>query len=218
MKYDAGAKNEPRWPAAYALLRQHAAFAQTESEKLTRTLAIMWMLGHGDLHRKNLGMTHLRKDGQRHIRVAPMYDVSSAIGTRFDQTLAIGIARQQRFSGIGVRQWVAHAKECGLDPDRTLHIVRKIATHAPDAIAAARTTVRARDENRHQSSVDRRAEEMIRYAERRRRVFIDEMTQRRRKASSAATRELVGPSQADEASKSKAVKTPTPPPRGGFTH
>ena len=133
---------------------------------------------HGDLHRRNLGFTHFHKDGKRHIRLAPMYDVSSAIGTYLVQTLAIGIARQRRFSEIGVRQWLAHARECGLNPERTLLIVQNTVSHAPDAIATARATVRNRDENRHQDSVERRAEELIQYAERRKRVFTEEDSRR----------------------------------------
>ena len=184
-KYEQGSKDEPRWPTAYELLRRHAAHPDAECDKLTRMLASMWMLGHGDLHRRNLGFTHFDKNGRRCIRLAPMYDVSSAVGTYLEQTLAIGIARQQRFSGIGVRQWLAHARECGIDVERTLQIVNSTAAHAPDAIATARTTVRTRDENRHQESVDRRAEALIEYARRRHRVLTEEQAQRRRKASAA---------------------------------
>ena len=212
MKYDAGSKHEPRWPAAYALLQKHAAFTQIESEKLTRMLAAMWMLGHGDLHRRNLGFTHFHQDGRRHIRLAPMYDVSSAVGTYLDQTLAIGIARQNQFSGIGFRQWRTHAEQCGLPADRTIQIAARIARNAPDAIATARDTVRTRDENRHQASVDRRAEELLQYAERRRRVFINEIEQRERKTSS------VEPSGAHQANETKPASAMVPPPpRSGIT-
>ena len=210
MKYDAGTKNEPRWPAAYALLRAHAAHAEREgeSDKLTRMLAVAWLLGHTDLHRRNLGFTHQHSDGMRHIRLAPMYDVSSGVGTALDQTLALGIARQQRLSGIGIRQWLAHALECGLDPDRTLAIVRDTARRAPDAIATARATVRERDENRHQQSVDRRAEAMLQYARKRQRVLADEHAQRARKGT--ATRVLAPSKRAAQAA---AAKVPLPSER-----
>lgn len=175
-KYDAGTKNEPRWDAAYALLRAHGTDPEVETAKLTRMLAAMWMLGHCDLHRRNLGFTHVHTDTGPRIRLAPMYDVSSAIGTYLDQRLAIGIARQQNLAGIGTRQWFAHAGQCDLDPDHTLEIVRETVRDAPDAIAAARGTVRDRDENRYQHSVNRRAEELIDYARTRRRVFQEEET------------------------------------------
>ena len=186
LRDETGTESEPRWPAAYALLRTHAAPAEQESEsdRLTRTLAATWILGHTALHRKNIGFTHHHDHGMRHIRLAPMYDVSSAVGTALDQTLAIGIARQQRPSEIGIEQWLAHAHECGLDPDRTLAIVRDVARRTPDAIATARTTVRERDENRHQQSVDRRIEAILRHAhERQRSLLANGYTQSRKSYS-----------------------------------
>ena len=177
-KYDAGTKNEPRWEAAYALLRAHGTDPEVETENLTRMLSATWMLGHCDLHRRNLGFIHVCTDTERRIRLAPMYDVSSAIGTDLDRRLAIGIARQHNLADIGTRQWLAHARECGLEPDRTLEIVRHTMRDAPEAIAAARETVRGRDENREQHSVDRRAEELLGYARTRRRVFEEEESRR----------------------------------------
>ena len=177
-KYDGGTKNEPRWDAAYTLLRAHGTDPDVETAKLTRMLATTWMLGHCDLHRRNLGFTHVRTDSGRGIRLAPMYDVSSAIGTNVSRRLAIGIARQRNLAGIGPRQWLAHARECGLDPTDTLEIVQKTVRDTPEAIAAARETVGKRDENRYQHVVDRRAEELIDYARTRARVFEENHTRR----------------------------------------
>lgn len=177
-KYDAGTRNEPRWDAAYGLVRAYGTDAEVETAKLTRMLAATWMLGHCDLHRRNLGFIHVHAKTRPRIYLAPMYDVSSAIGTYLDRRLAIGIARQQALAGIGVRQWLAHARQCDLDPDQTLEIVRETVRDAPEAIAAARETVRDRDENRYQHSVDRRAEELVDYARTRRRVFQEEEARR----------------------------------------
>ncbi len=182
-KYDAGTPGEPRWPAAYALLRDHGIDGEGECTKLTRMLAVAWMLGHCDLHRRNLGFTHLDTDSRRRIRLAPMYDVSSAIDTRLDQRLAIGIARQQALAKIGIRQWLAHARECEIDPGATLDTVREVARGAAPAIAAAREAVRERDENRYQGAVDRRAEAMIRYAQTRSRLIEEESEYRLDSAS-----------------------------------
>ncbi len=206
-KYEGGTKQEPRWPTAYGLLRAHAAPGEWEgeSDRLTRMLAAAWMLGHTDLHRRNLGFRHWYSAGARHIRLAPMYDVSSGVGTRLDQTLAIGIARQRRLSEIGIRQWLTHARECGLDPDRTLAIVRDTAQRTPDAITTARATVRERDENRYQGAVDRRAEALLQYARKRERGFTEEQAQRARKGSAAR---VLAPS--ERAAQAAAAKVPLP--------
>ena len=181
-KYDMGTKREPRWEVAYTLLRAHGDRPEAETAKLTRMLAASWMHGHCDLHRRNLGFTQVCIDGARRIRLAPMYDVSSVIGIRLDRRLAIGIARQHALAGIGRRQWLAHAEQCGLDPEHTLALVRETVRDAPEAIAAARDTVRARDENGNQHAVDRRAEALIGYARTRRRVFGEEDSRRSRRA------------------------------------
>ena len=177
-KYDAGTKDEPRWEAAYALLRAHGTSPEVETAKLTRMLVATWMLGHCDLHRRNLGFTHVSTDSARRIRLAPMYDVSSAVGTYLSGELAIGVVREKNLTGIGPRQWLAHARLCGLDPDHTLEIVRETVRNAPEAVAAARETVRGHDENRYQGSVDRRAEELVHYARKRRRVFEEQEARR----------------------------------------
>ena len=178
-KYEGGTRTEPRWGEAYALLARFGLDSEAETAKLTRMLAASWMLGHCDLHRKNVGFSHVGTGTERRIVLAPMYDVSSAIGTRMERRLAIGIARQQALAGIGPRQWLTHAQQCALDPERTARIVRDVVRAAPEAIATARDRVRHRDENRRQDAVDRRTEAMIEYARTRRRIFEEEDARRR---------------------------------------
>ena len=69
------------------------------------------------------------------------------------------------------RVWIAHASECGLDPEETIKIVRATARGMPDAVAQARDEARSGDENKAQASVDRRVTEILRYADARHRVF-----------------------------------------------
>ena len=185
-KYEQGSKNEPRWKEAYALLRAHGVDPDAEQAKLTRMLAITWILGHCDLHRRNLGFTHQPTDGAPRIRLAPAYDVSSAIETIYDKTLAIGIAKARILQRIGPRQWITHAQQCGLDPDYTLEIVRETVRDAPEAIAAAREAARTEDENRLQATVDHRMEKLVEYTRSRQREFASQETRRAKK--NAATR------------------------------
>ena len=66
---------------------------------------------------------------------------------------------------------MAHATECGLDPEETIEIVRATARRMPDAVAQARDEARTSDENKAQASVDRRVAEILRYAGARHRTF-----------------------------------------------
>ena len=171
MKYDEGTPEEPRWETAYALLGRYAADPQTEQARLTRLLAATWALGHCDLHRRNLGFLHEPSPSPPRIRLAPAYDVSSTAGTRYTRHLAIRIGGETAIEHIGAHTWTEHARECGIDPAQTLSIVREVARDAPEALATAREAARGEDESDEQVDVDRRAEAIIRHAEKRMRAL-----------------------------------------------
>ena len=173
LKYDWGRKEEPRWEQAYAILARHSRDPTRAEGLLTRILAASWALGHTDLHRRNLGFVHTSPDEDFGVQVAPMYDVSSGIGiehtVRF--RMAIGIARQNFFQGIGPAQWLEHAKSTRQDRESVLAIVSQTLAELPEALAEARARAREEDENRNQPAVDRRVEGMFVYIEKRRQVW-----------------------------------------------
>ena len=172
LKYEAGWRTEPRWRECHRLLSARAEDPDAEHRRLTQILAATWLIGHCDLHRRNLGFLHAEAGPTASITIAPLYDVSSARGLKnIDQTLAIGIARQQGLTRIRPRVWIAHAGECGLDPEETIEIVRGTARRMPEAVAQARDEALAGDENKTQASVDRRVMEILRYAVARQRIF-----------------------------------------------
>ena len=173
LKYDWGRKEEPRWEAAYVILGRCARNPDSAQAMLTRILAASWALGHTDLHRRNLGFLHAPPDEPFGVDIAPMYDVSSGIGVektvRF--RMAIGIARQAAFHGIGPAQWLEHARTAGQDPATVLAIVSHALEDLPDALAGARRIARQEDENHNQRAVDSRAEQLLAYVEKRRREW-----------------------------------------------
>ena len=172
LKYDAGWRTEPRWRECHRLLSVRAKDPDAEHRRLTQILAATWLIGHSDLHRRNLGFLHAEDGTPPSITIAPLYDVSSARGLKnIDQTLAIGIARQLGLTRIRPRVWIAHASECGLDPEETIEIVRATASRMPDAVAQARDEARSSDKNKAQASVDRRVTEILRFAGARHRAF-----------------------------------------------
>ena len=182
LKYDRGGAQEPRWPRWYGLLKRYGEGAGKEWAKPTRALAATWLIGHGDRRRRNLRLQHSLRGEPFSVRLAPLYDVSSSVGvSALDRKLAIGVARQQRCSGIGPRQWLRQAVECGLDPEETLALARNVAGEMPEAVAAAGERAKTRDENRRQGAAGRRFERMIRYAETRRRVLEEDLARMRRR-------------------------------------
>ena len=173
LKYDWGRKEEPRWEAAYTILDRYGSNPSSAQAMLTRILAACWALGHTDLHRRNLGFLHAPPDEPFGVDIAPMYDASSGIGV--EQTvqfrMAIGIARQAAFDGIGPVQWLEHARTTRQDPAAVLAIVSHTLEDLPDALADARRIARHEDENRDQRAVDSRAERLLTYIEKRRRAW-----------------------------------------------
>ena len=194
-KYDGGRRDEPRWPSAYRLLAAHAADPEREQATLTRVMAAMWLLGHADLHRRNLGFRHAPADAPPALELAPVYDASNPFGTDFSDRLALPVAGQARLHSLQPRHWVLHSRDCGIDPGATLDIIRQLLRDLPDAIATAREQARTGDENVLQVHVDRRAKATLEKVQKRRRAFAQQ--------------------DAAQARRQPAQTTGTPPPRGG---
>ena len=167
-KYPTGVPGEPTWATVYRLLLEHAAVPDEACDEFTRLLACTWLLGHGDLHFGNLGFLH--EEGR--VRLAPAYDVSSSVATKYDKTLVLGVGGQRRAHKIGPARWRAHASACGLDPERVLAVVSGIVDAFQDAFAQARGEAATRDENRLQRQVDERCERVARHVRLRARHFV----------------------------------------------
>ena len=162
------------WRTAYALLRAHAADPDRATAHLTRALAATWMVGHSDMHRRNIGFAYTSPPAPHHAAVAPLYDVANSIGTRYD-TLALPISGQLQLHAIEPRHWARHANDYGLNRDVTFAILSDAVRDATDAIATAAATARSEDENLRQDDVDRRVELTLKYAETRSRVFRQQL-------------------------------------------
>lgn len=197
LKYDRDRPDEPRWERAYALLRDYAPDPEQAQATLTAVLAAAWGLGHVDLHRRNLGFLHAEPDEPFGIELAPMYDVSSGLGieNRVDFLLSIGIGRQRRPSELGPVQWLEHARTCGQDPTAIVAIVTGVLKDLPDALADARRKAREEDENVEQAAVERRANAVNSYAERRTRTWTENLTRlqkRNARGVNASAAEIAG--------------------------
>ena len=160
------------WAKAYHVLRQGAEDPDAECDALTRFLAATWMLGHGDLHRGNLGFrVSAPGEGPKRVSVAPAYDVSSAVGSPYSNELVLGIGGQRHPAKVKPGSWREHARTCGLDAARTRDAVADVAARLPDAFADAKRICAAQDENREKDSVAARTEKTARHVRARAREF-----------------------------------------------
>ena len=171
MKHWMGAPNEPSYPRIHAILRRHGR----DGAGLTRFLAASWMLGHGDLHRGNIGLTASSPmNGRKSVNLAPAYDVSSAVGTDYDLGFALPVGGRHAFDAIGIPEWAKHAQSCGEDRELTLALVAEIADRLPDALAQAIRMAKEADENRAQAAVDKRANAMLQRAHAMAKAFAEQ--------------------------------------------
>ena len=169
LKYEESLRNQPRWPELYGLVGREEEGrregALREAERVTEMLALAWLVGHSDLHRRNVGIAHAMGKEGRIGRLAPLYDVSSSVGNPVvSNHLAIGVGGQKTYGEIRPGHWVRHAEQCRLDPGETLETVRRIAGKLPGALEEARDAARGEDDNREQPAVDRRMEQVLRHA------------------------------------------------------
>ena len=170
-KYDNGLGNGPQWPDAYRLLRERGKQPDTGTAFLTRVLAAAWMLGNGDLHRRNLGFLHAPGSEAPAIGLAPLYDASSAAGTRYHRGLAVGMEGVTQPERITPARWVRHSAACGVPADITLAALEDLFRTLPDALATARARARDVDEYVSRAAMDRRVEATVRHVEARERGY-----------------------------------------------
>ena len=91
LKYESGWRTEPRWRECHCRRSARAKDPDAEHRRLTQILAATWLIGHSDLHRRNLGFVHADASTTPSITTAPLYDVSSARGLKtIDQGASLG--------------------------------------------------------------------------------------------------------------------------------
>ena len=131
---------EPGWDALYALFRAWSGDPRTDCRRLTRFLAASVMLGHCDLHRRNVGVRHTGMRERFAVELAPAYDVSTSAGLGIPmerRRLALPIGGEGHPGAIGAAEWDRHADTCGEGREEVRSIVKDVAERLPDAVAQA---------------------------------------------------------------------------------
>ena len=150
------------WRELHAMLSAGASNPEAERAHLWATLAACVMLGHRDLHRRNLGILHAPAGEDRHIELAPLYDVSSMEGQAdgYTRALPIPVGGARAIDEIGEAEWVTLATECDQTPDGVLAAVRGIAQNIDDALAQAIESATHEDEWRNRGEAQRRLKQV----------------------------------------------------------
>lgn len=128
-----------RGPTAHMILRllRDSRAPDQDLYRFVDALVLNHLLGAPDVHAKNYAVLLVG----RQVRLAPMYDVASALpyeAEREDHELdraAMAINGEKRFGYVTGHDWAAFARSNGLDADRVVDRVRDLAERLPDALA-----------------------------------------------------------------------------------
>jgi serine/threonine-protein kinase HipA len=137
-----------------ALLRAHSSRPHEDVGTFFDSLAFNWLIAGTDAHAKNYSVLH---GGGGRVRLAPLYDVASALP--YDELdprrikLAMKIGGEYRVRDIGARQWRRLASDVRLDPDETIARVRRLASLIPERASAIKD--RVKEEGLRHPIVDR---------------------------------------------------------------
>lgn len=133
LKYQSDGGPSPS--AIVRLLREHSNDRVADVLAFVDALAFNWLIGGTDAHAKNYSVI---LGGRRQVRLAPLYDVASALAyleldaRRLKSAMRIG--SRYRLDDIGRHEWLALADELALDGGDTLMRIVSLATALPGAV------------------------------------------------------------------------------------
>ena len=130
---------ETGWKELRKFVIDGAEDKQAEEEHFWTMLSAITVLGHRDMHRRNIGIRYNREDEPYSTEIAPMYDVSSMDEQRGDdcRTLGMHIGGTFDLDAIEENDWVRLATKCETDVDQALWLVKDTARRMPDALERA---------------------------------------------------------------------------------
>lgn len=127
-----------------SVLREHSTRREEDVARFVDALLFHWLIGGTDAHAKNYSLLIAP---QNQIRLAPLYDLSSALP--YPQqippraaTLAMKIGGKYKLQAIGAREWEKQAAELKIDFEALRARLLHLAEMLPDAAAIVGATMR----------------------------------------------------------------------------
>lgn len=115
------------------LLRMHSSRSRDDIETLFRALIFNWLICGTDAHSKNYS---LLLGGRNEVRLAPLYDISSALPyVKLDKRkvkMAMKVGGHYRWWDIKLNDWKTLAKEIVLEEDFMMSEMKAMAVALPD--------------------------------------------------------------------------------------
>ena len=152
------------WADLYRFLTERNTEPEREQRHFWKVLAAIALLGHRDMHRRNVGVRYARANAPANAELAPLYDVASMDGQKAKhwRSLGLPIGGEEEIEQVGEHAWTRMAEMCRTDPGEVLEIVAETARMLPDAITDAVTEARNEDEWRDREEAETRMETLRR--------------------------------------------------------
>ena len=140
------------WVDLHAFLSTRNPTPNAEQAHFWSMLTAIVLIGHRDMHRRNVGVRYARAGEPYRAELAPLYDVASVDGQgqRQWRSLGLPIGGQSEIDLVREHTWVRIAEQCRTEPDEVLGAWRQSARQLPDAINGAVTQSLAEDEWRRE--------------------------------------------------------------------
>ena len=125
------------WADLYRFLMERSPTPESEAEHLWYAIAALVVIGHRDIHRRNVGIRYERQGEPDSTELAPLYDVCSMDGQRDNRwrSLALPIGGEEEIDRVDKRCWTQLANETQTDPEAIFTAVGETARLLPDALA-----------------------------------------------------------------------------------
>ena len=151
----------------YRFLMKHAVTPEAERHHFWSALSATVLLGHRDLHKRNIGIRYSRKAEGWGVELAPLYDVSTIHGCSpaVLEYAPIPIDDEHLFTQVGAQSWTRLALASGEDPAFALSRLANAANELPDALAHARSASKDEDQPKDPRAAARRLEALTRAVE-----------------------------------------------------
>ena len=165
------------WADLHRFLLDRSPTPESEGEHLWYTTGALVLLGHRDIHRRNLGIRYERANEPDSAELAPLYDVSSMDGQRDERwrSLALPVGGEEEIDRVDKRCWARMAAEAGVDPGLVFMAVTDTAERLPDALATEVRKSRELDRTTDSRATTRRLDAMLKGCAQRAKRILSEM-------------------------------------------
>ena len=167
------------WADLHRFLMDRSPTPESEAEHLWYAIAALVVIGHRDIHRRNVGIRYERPGEPASAELAPLYDVCSMDGQRDDRwrSLALPIGGEEEIDRVDKRCWTQLANETRTDPETVFTAVTETARLLPDALATEARKSRDLDRTTDEHATARRLDAIVTgSAERAKRILADMKT------------------------------------------